>query len=139
MSAVTIKELLEAGVHFGHQTRRWNPRMRSYIYTQRNGIHLIDLEQTLVLLNKAYEFIRGKVIEGEQVYFVYPRVEEAAPNETPNNTEEPIIPEKIISVARSVLTSARNSPISFPSSNKFFSIVNKQSYFSFSKVTNSAL
>ena len=70
MSAVTIKELLEAGVHFGHQTRRWNPRMRSYIYTQRNGIHIIDLEQTLVLLNKAYEFIRDLVASGEDILIV---------------------------------------------------------------------
>ena len=70
MSAVTIKELLEGGVHFGHQTRRWNPRMRSYIYTQRNGIHIIDLEQTLVLLNKAYEFIRDLVASGEDILIV---------------------------------------------------------------------
>ena len=70
MSVVTIKELLEAGVHFGHQTRRWNPRMRSYIFTQRNGIHIIDLEQTLVLLNKAYEFIRDMVASGEDILIV---------------------------------------------------------------------
>jgi len=70
VSAVTIKELLEAGVHFGHQTRRWNPKMRSYIYTQRNGIHIIDLEQTLVLLNKAYEFIRDLVASGEDILVV---------------------------------------------------------------------
>ena len=70
VSAVTIKELLEAGVHFGHQTRRWNPKMRSYIYTQRNGIHIIDLEQTLVLLNKAYEFIRDLVASGEDILIV---------------------------------------------------------------------
>ncbi|MFC1906137.1 30S ribosomal protein S2 [Chloroflexota bacterium] len=70
MSAVTIKELLEGGVHFGHQTRRWNPRMRRYIYTQRNGIHIIDLEQTLVLLNKAYEFIRDIVASGEDILIV---------------------------------------------------------------------
>jgi small subunit ribosomal protein S2 len=68
--AVSIKELLEAGVHFGHQTRRWNPRMRSYIYTQRNGIHIIDLEQTVVLLHKAYEFVRDIVASGEDILFV---------------------------------------------------------------------
>ncbi|MBT3363428.1 MAG: 30S ribosomal protein S2 [Chloroflexi bacterium] len=65
-----MKELLEAGVHFGHQTRRWNPRMRSYIYTQRNGIHIIDLEQTVVLLHKAYEFVRDIVASGEDILFV---------------------------------------------------------------------
>lgn len=70
MSVVSIKELLEAGVHFGHQTRRWNPRMRSYIFTQRNGIHIIDLEQTVGLLNKAYEFVRDVVASGEDVLFV---------------------------------------------------------------------
>ena len=70
MSVVTIKELLEGGVHFGHQTRRWNPRMRKYIYTQRNGIHIIDLEQTLGFINRAYEFIRDLVASGEDVLIV---------------------------------------------------------------------
>ncbi len=70
MGVVTIKELLEAGVHFGHQTRRWNPSMRKFIYTQRNGIHIIDLEQTLVLIDKAYEFIRELVASGEDILFV---------------------------------------------------------------------
>jgi small subunit ribosomal protein S2 len=70
VSVVTIKELLEGGVHFGHQTRRWNPRMRKYIYTQRNGIHIIDLEQTLGFINRAYEFIRDLVASGEDVLIV---------------------------------------------------------------------
>lgn len=70
VDAVSIKELLEAGVHFGHQTRRWNPRMRSYIYTQRNGIHIIDLEQTVVLLSKACEFVQELVTSGGDILFV---------------------------------------------------------------------
>jgi len=70
VSVVTIKELLEGGVHFGHQTRRWNPRMRKYIYTQRNGIHIIDLEQTLGFINRAYEFIRDLVASGEDILIV---------------------------------------------------------------------
>lgn len=70
MNAVSIKELLESGVHFGHQTRRWNPKMKRYIYTQRNGIHIIDLEQTAGLLDKACEFVRDIVASGEDLLFV---------------------------------------------------------------------
>jgi small subunit ribosomal protein S2 len=65
-----MKLLLEAGVHFGHQTRRWNPRMRSFIFTQRNGIHIIDLQQTVLLLQKACDFIRELVADGGDVLFV---------------------------------------------------------------------
>ena len=67
---ITIKELLEAGAHFGHQTSRWNPRMKKYIFTKRNGIHIIDLEQTTVMLNTAKEFIRQVVAEGGNILFV---------------------------------------------------------------------
>ncbi|MEE8194392.1 MAG: 30S ribosomal protein S2 [Dehalococcoidales bacterium] len=66
----TIKELLEAGVHFGHQTSRWHPRMKSYIFTKRNGIHIIDLEQTVSMLDKACQFIKQVVAEGGKVLFV---------------------------------------------------------------------
>ena len=58
MSVVAMKELLEAGVHFGHQTRRWNPKMGEYIFQARNGIHIIDLQKTSKLLDSAYEFLR---------------------------------------------------------------------------------
>ena len=58
MSVVSMKSLLEAGVHFGHQTRRWNPKMKPYIFTERNGIHIIDLQKTLVLIEEAYYRIR---------------------------------------------------------------------------------
>ncbi len=67
---VTIKELLEAGAHFGHQTSRWHPRMKSYIFTKRNGIHIIDLEQTAARLDKACEFVQQVVAEGGNILFV---------------------------------------------------------------------
>ncbi len=67
---VTIKDLLEAGAHFGHQTSRWHPRMKSYIFTKRNGIHIIDLEQTVSMLDKACDFIRQVVEEGGTILFV---------------------------------------------------------------------
>lgn len=67
---VPIKLLLEAGVHFGHQPRRWDPRMKRYIFTQRNGIHIIDLEQTVGLLSKACDFVRDIVASGENILFV---------------------------------------------------------------------
>jgi len=67
---VSIKSLLAAGAHFGHQTSRWNPRMKKYIFTARNGIHIIDLEQTSALLNKAYEYVRDLVARGESIIFV---------------------------------------------------------------------
>ncbi len=70
MSMVTMKELLEAGVHFGHQTRRWNPKMRSYIYHARNGIYIIDLHQTLRMLEEAYDVVRQIVAQGGALLFV---------------------------------------------------------------------
>ncbi len=66
----TIKELLEAGAHFGHQTGRWHPRMKNYIFTKRNGIHIIDLEKTAAMLDKACEFVRQLVAEGGTILFV---------------------------------------------------------------------
>ncbi|MFC1950247.1 30S ribosomal protein S2 [Chloroflexota bacterium] len=67
---VTIKQLLEAGAHFGHQTSRWHPRMKNYIFTKRNGIHIIDLEQTVDRLDKACDFIQQIVAEGGSILFV---------------------------------------------------------------------
>ena len=69
-SIISMKLLLEAGVHFGHQTRRWDPRMRSYIFTERNGIHIIDLQQTVVKLGEAYNFAREVVAKGGSILFV---------------------------------------------------------------------
>jgi small subunit ribosomal protein S2 len=70
MTVVSMKHLLEAGVHFGHQTRRWNPKMKKYIFTERNGIYIIDLQQTLQLIETAYNFIRDLVREGGIILFV---------------------------------------------------------------------
>ena len=68
--AVTMRQLLESGVHFGHQTRRWNPKMKRFIFTERNGIYIIDLRQTLDYIEKAYEFVRNTVAEGGTILFV---------------------------------------------------------------------
>ncbi len=70
MSVVSMKQLLEAGVHFGHQTRRWNPKMAEYIFTERNGIYIIDLQKTVKKLEDAYMFIREIAAEGGEVLFV---------------------------------------------------------------------
>lgn len=70
MANVTMKQLLEAGVHFGHRTRRWNPKMRPYIFTERSGIHIIDLQQTVQALDKATETVRTSVAKGGTVLFV---------------------------------------------------------------------
>ncbi|MCX6005225.1 MAG: 30S ribosomal protein S2 [Chloroflexi bacterium] len=68
--SVSIKQLLEAGAHFGHQTGHWHPKMKNYIFTQRNGIHIIDLEQTVTLLSKACTFVRDMVSNGQTILFV---------------------------------------------------------------------
>ena len=70
MSVVSMKQLLEAGVHFGHQTRRWNPKMATYIYTERNGIYIIDLQKTVKKLEEAYNFVRDISAEGGNILFV---------------------------------------------------------------------
>jgi small subunit ribosomal protein S2 len=70
VAVISMKQLLEAGVHFGHRSRRWNPKMRPYIFTERNGIHIIDLQQTMRSLEKAYNFVRDTVAEGGTVLFV---------------------------------------------------------------------
>ena len=70
MAVVSMKQLLEAGVHFGHQTRRWNPKMAEYIFTERNGIYIIDLQKTVKKLNEAYMFVRDLAAEGGEILFV---------------------------------------------------------------------
>jgi len=70
VAVVTMKQLLEAGVHFGHQTRRWNPKMAPFIFTQRNGIHIIDLQKSVPLIETAYRFVRETVAQGGHVLFV---------------------------------------------------------------------
>src|SRR4030088_72904 len=70
VAQVTLKQLLEAGVHFGHQTSRWNPKMKTYIFTARNGIHIIDLQKTVRLLDEAWDFTRSVAASGRPVLFV---------------------------------------------------------------------
>ena len=70
MAVVTMKQLLESGVHFGHQTRRWNPKMKRFIFTDRNGIYIIDLQQSLTYIDRAYEFIKETVAHGGSILFV---------------------------------------------------------------------
>ena len=70
MSVISMKQLLEAGVHFGHQTRRWNPKMAPYIFTERNGIYIIDLQKTVKKVEEAYNFIREVSLEGKDILFV---------------------------------------------------------------------
>ena len=70
MAVISMKQLLEAGVHFGHQTRRWNPKMAQYIFTERNGIYIIDLQKTVRKIDDAYMFIRDIALEGKSVLFV---------------------------------------------------------------------
>jgi len=70
MAVVTMRQLLESGVHFGHQTRRWNPKMKRFILTERNGIYIIDLRQSLDYIEKAYDFVKNTVAEGGSVLFV---------------------------------------------------------------------
>jgi len=70
MAAISMKALLETGVHFGHRTRKWNPRMKPYIFTERNGIHIIDLQQTVAALDHAFELVRDTVAKGGVVLFV---------------------------------------------------------------------
>ena len=70
MAVVSMKQLLEAGVHFGHQTRRWNPKMAKYIFTERNGIYIIDLQKTVKKLDEAYNFVRDIAAEGGDILFV---------------------------------------------------------------------
>ena len=70
MSVISMKPLLEAGVHFGHQTRKWNPKMSKYIFNSRNDIHIINLEDTVVLIDKAYDYIKSMASEGKTILFV---------------------------------------------------------------------
>ncbi|MBP2629373.1 MAG: rpsB, partial [Firmicutes bacterium] len=70
MAVISMKQLLEAGVHFGHQTRRWNPKMAPYIFTERNGIYIIDLQKTVKKVDEAYNFLRDVAAQGETILFV---------------------------------------------------------------------
>src|SRR5262245_51173726 len=78
-SDVTIRDLLDAGVHFGHQTQRWNPRMKPFLFGERNGVHIIDLDQTLPRLREALDFLRETTAAGGKVLFVGTKRQAAAP------------------------------------------------------------
>ena len=82
MAVVTMKQLLEAGVHFGHQTRRWNPKMKRFIFGERNGIYIIDLQQTLDRIDTAYRFVRSTVADGGTVMFVGTKKQAQEPVQT---------------------------------------------------------
>src|SRR3954453_18814975 len=69
MAVVTMRQLLESGVHFGHQTRRWNPKMKRFIFTERNGIYIIDLQQSLAYIDAGYEFVKTTVARGGTILF----------------------------------------------------------------------
>ena len=81
MAVVTMKQLLEAGVHFGHQTRRWNPKMKRFIFGERNGIYIIDLQQTLSLIESAYTFVRDTVADGGTILFIGTKKQAQSPIE----------------------------------------------------------
>lgn len=70
MAVISMKALLETGVHFGHRTRRWNPKMKPFIFTERNGIHILDLQQTIVMIDRCYNLIRETAAQGGLVLFV---------------------------------------------------------------------
>ena len=84
MSVITMKSLLESGVHFGHQTRRWNPKMAQYIFTERNGIYIIDLQKTVKKVEEAYNFIKEVIADGGEILFVGTKkqAQEAIENES---------------------------------------------------------
>ncbi len=79
MANITMKELLEAGVHFGHQTKRWNPKMKEYIFGERNGIYIIDLQKTLKMFKDASKFVQDSAAEGKTVLLSAPNVRRRMP------------------------------------------------------------
>ena len=97
MASITMKEFLEAGVHFGHQTRRWNPKMKEYIYGERNGIYIIDLQKTLKLFKEAAKFVADLAAEGRSLLVVaqaqeLPHAAGAAATRTPPQPDETRVP-----------------------------------------------
>ena len=70
LTGVTLKDMFDAGLHFGHQTKRWNPKMKGYIFDKRNGIHIIDLTQSVQMLDEAAQFVRDTILDGKKLLFV---------------------------------------------------------------------
>ena len=92
MSVISMKQLLEAGVHFGHQTRRWNPKMKKYIFVERNGIYIIDLQKTVKKLEEAYDFMRQVGQDGGKVLFVGTKKQaQEAIKEEAEEVESPVV------------------------------------------------
>ena len=90
MAVVTMRQMLEAGVHFGHQTRRWNPKMKRFIFGERNGIYIIDLDQTLTRVESAYHFVRDLSAKGGTVLFIGTRSRRRTPSAaTPRRATSP--------------------------------------------------
>ena len=89
MSVISMKQLLEAGVHFGHQTRRWNPKMAPYIYTERNGIYIIDLQQSVGMVDDAYNAIADIVANGGNILFVGTKKQACIKKRIRQTAEEP--------------------------------------------------
>ena len=85
---ITMKELLEAGVHFGHQTRRWNPKMKEYIFGERNGIHIIDLQKTLKMFREAARYVAEQAGQGKRVLFLGPSARRKKPSLKKRNAAE---------------------------------------------------
>jgi ribosomal protein S2 len=88
MAVVSMKQLLDSGVHFGHQTRRWNPKMKRFIFTERNGIYIIDLQQTLGYIDNAYEFVKQTVAHGGSILFVGTKRQARKPSGIRGTTEK---------------------------------------------------
>ena len=98
MAVISMKQLLEAGVHFGHQTRRWNPKMAQYIFTERNGIYIIDLQKTVRKIDEAYMFVRDIALEGKSVLFVGTKKQQPLagrhPDQLPHHADPHQAPER---------------------------------------------
>ena len=90
MAVVTTRQLLESGVHFGHQTRRWNPKMKRFIFTERNGIYIIDLQQSLTYIDRAYAFVKDTVARGGQVQEVVQRPARRLAGAYPHGAGDPL-------------------------------------------------
>ena len=86
MAVVTMRELLDSGVHFGHQTRRWNPKMKRFIFTERNGIYIIDIQQSLALIDSAYEFVKDTVAKGWPYFVRWNKEASTHANHQPRST-----------------------------------------------------
>jgi small subunit ribosomal protein S2 len=101
MAVISMRQMIEAGAHFGHQTRRWNPKMRRFIFGERNGIYIIDLDQTLGRVEKAYSFVRELVADGGNVLFVGTKKQAQDPiREAADRCQMPYVNERSVACSR---------------------------------------